>query len=174
MRLTAVLGTVLSIGVSAAFFASPAGARTSGKASFRGQIIAINQNGSRKVVSSIITVKGVFTGVGTIVEIDNRPGDPENVVRDDLVFPGGTMHIRTTNQAPQFSLDPQTCSATATIKQTARVQGGTGKFRRASGRFTARLRAWGVAARNPDGTCSMEADLLMDADSLSGRGTLSF
>ena len=174
MRLTAVLGTVLSIGVTAAFFATPAGARTSGKASFRGQIIAINQNGSRKVVSSIIVAKGPFNGAGTIVEIPNRPGDPENVVRDDLVFPGGTLHIRTTNQTPRFSADPQTCAVTATIRQRTRIVGGTGRFRAASGTFSARLRAWGVGARNADGTCNMQADLLIDGDAISARGTLSF
>ena len=28
--------------------------------------------------------------------------------------------------------------------------------------------------RNPDGSCNMQADLLLDADVVSGRGTLSF
>jgi hypothetical protein len=174
MRLTAVLGTVLSIGVTAALLAAPAGARTSGKASFRGQIIAIDQNGSRHVVSSIATLRGVVTGIGTIVETANRPGDPDNVVRDDLVFKGGKMHLRTTNQAPDVSGDPQTCAVKATIKQTARVQGGTGRFRNASGRFTSTVRGWGVAPRNPDGTCNMQADLLIEADLITARGTLSF
>jgi hypothetical protein len=161
-------------GRTAAFLAAPAGARTSGKASFRGQLIAINQNGSRHVVSSIATIKGVFTGIGTVVEIPNRPGDPDNVVRDDLVFKGGKMHLRTTDQTPEFSGDPQTCAVKATIKQTARVQGGTGRFRNASGRFRSMVRAWGVAGRNPDGTCNMDADLLIDADLISATGTLSF
>ena len=174
MRLTAVLGTVLSIGATAAFLAPPAGARTSGKATFRGQLIAINQNGSRHVVSSIATLRGVFTGIGTIVETPNRPGDPDNVVRDDLVFKGGKMHLRTTNQTPSFSGDPQTCAVKATIKQTARVQGGTGRFRNASGRFTSTVRGWGVAPRNPDGSCSQNAELLLEVDEVSARGTLSF
>ena len=174
MRLTAVLGTVLSIGVTAAFLAAPAGARTSGKASFRGQIVAINQNGSRHVVSSIATLRGVFTGIGTIVEIQNRPGDPDNVVRDDLVFKGGKMHLRTVNQAPDTSLDPQTCAGKATIKQTARVQGGTGRFRRASGRFTSTVRGWAVVARNADGSCNTESDALIEADLITASGTLSF
>jgi hypothetical protein len=174
MRLTAVLGTVLSIAATAAFLAAPAGARTSGKASFRGQLIAINQNGSRHVVSSIAVVRGVFNGVGTIKEIDNRPGDPENVVRDDLVFKAGKMHLRTVNQAPDISVDPQTCAGKVTIKQTARVQGGTGKFRRASGRFTSTVRGWAVLARSADGSCDMQGDALMDADLITATGTLSF
>jgi hypothetical protein len=33
----------------------------------------------------------VFRGVGRIVEIPNLPADPDNVSRDDLVFPSGTM-----------------------------------------------------------------------------------
>jgi len=174
MRLTAVLGTVLSIGMTAAFLAAPAGARTSGKATFRGQLIATSENGSRHVVSSIATFSGAFTAIGTIVEIPNRKGDPDNVVRDDLVFKGGKMHLRTTNQTPSFSGDPQTCAVKATIKQTARVQGGTGRFRNATGRFKSTVRAWGVAPRNPDGTCNMDADLLVEGDVISATGTLSF
>jgi hypothetical protein len=87
---------------------------------------------------------------------------------------GGKMHLRTTNQAPEFSGDPQTCAVKATIKQSARVQGGTGRFRNASGRFRSTVRAWGVAARNPDGTCNMEADLLIEADLITASGRLSF
>jgi hypothetical protein len=174
MRLTAVLGTVLSIAATAVFLAPPAGARTSGKATFRGQLIAINQNGSRHVVSSIATLRGVFTGIGTIVETQNRPGDPDNVVRDDLVFKGGKMHLRTVNRTPSFSGDPQTCAVKATIKQTATVQGGTGRFRNASGRFRSTVRGWGVAPRNADGTCNTDADLLVEADLITASGTLSF
>jgi hypothetical protein len=170
----AVLGTVLSIGVTFAVSPVPAAARTSGKESFRGQIIAPAKAGTRHAVSSIVVAEGVFTGAGKIVEVANRPGDPDDVSRDDLVFPGGTMHIRNTSQPPKVSADQQTCALTASIKQTTKVQGGTGKFRHASGTFTGTAHAWGVAARNPDGTCNMQADLLLDADAVAGRGTLSF
>ena len=54
------------------------------------------------------------------------------------------------------------------------VQGGTRKFRHASGTFAGVVRAWGVAARKPDGSCNTQADLLLDADAVSGRGTLSY
>jgi hypothetical protein len=171
---TAVLGMVLSVGLALAIPVAPAGARTTGKESFRGQIIAPALRGTRHVVSTIIVTKGAFAGVGKIVEIAKRPGDPGNVSRDNLVFPGGTMHIRSTSQAPQFSINQQTCAIKATIRQKTKVQGGTGMFRHASGTFAGTVRAWGVAARTRNGSCNMHADLLLDADVVSGRGTLSF
>jgi hypothetical protein len=170
----AALGTVLVIGTSLVVSAAPAAARTTGSESFRGQIIAPAKSGTRNVVSSIVVAQGVFTGVGKIVEVANRPGDPDNVSRDNLVFPSGTMHIRNTSQTPVFTMDPQTCAVTGRIKQTTRVQGGTRKFRHASGTFKGTVHAWGVAAHNPDGSCNQQAVLLLDADALSARGTLSF
>ena len=174
LNLRAARGTVLASGLMLATAAAPAAARTTGKESFRGQIIAPAESGTRTVASSIIVGQGVFTGVGKIVEVANRPGDPDNVTRDDLVFPSGTMHIRSTSQSPVFTVDPQTCVVKGRIKQTTKIQGGTRKFRHASGTFKGSVHGWGVAARNPDGTCNQQADLLVDADAVSGRGTLSF
>jgi hypothetical protein len=168
----AVLGTV-SIGVIVALSADPATARTTGKESFRGQIIAPAQSG-RHVVSSIIVARGVFAGVGRIVEVANKPGDPDNVNRDNLVFRGGTMHIRSTSQAPHFSVNRQTCLVKVTIKQTGKIVGGTGRFRHAAGTTAGNVRGWGVAARNADGTCNMRANFVLEADAVSARGTLSF
>jgi hypothetical protein len=57
------------------------------------------------VASSIIVFRGVFNGVGRIVEVPNRPGDPDTVSRDNLVFPGGTMHLRSKMVgSPHFTL----------------------------------------------------------------------
>lgn len=173
-KVRAALGTVLAIGFTLAVSTAPAVARTTGKESFRGQIIAPSESGTRTVVSSIIVANGVFTGVGRIVEVANRPGDPDNVNRDDLVFGQGRMHIRNTNQAPEFSVDPQTCAFTARLKQTSKIQGGTSKFRHASGTFASGVRAWGALARNPDGSCNEQADPLLEADVVFARGTLSF
>jgi hypothetical protein len=170
----AALITMLAIGTPLTALAVPAAARTTGKASFRGQIIAPAQSGSRTVVSSMIAFNGVFNGVGKIVEVPNRPGDPDNVSRDNLVFAAGTMHFVSTGQQPQITLDPQTCTGTVRIKQTAEVQGGTRKFRHASGTFKGTVNAYAVLARNPDGSCNQQADALLDADVVSGRGTLSF
>ncbi|UGS38394.1 hypothetical protein [Capillimicrobium parvum] len=60
------------------------------------------------------------------------------------------------------------------IKQTGKIQGGTRKFRHATGTFKGTVRAYAVLARNPDGSCNQQADALLDADAFSGRGTLSF
>ena len=165
----------LSVGGALAVLPVPALARVSGAESFRGQIIAPAVNGTRHVASSIIAAKGVFDGVGTIVEVANRPGDPDNVNRDDLVFPRGRLHIRSTFKgAPKVSADQTTCAVLARITMTTEVVGGTGIFRGASGRFAGRVRGWGVAARSADGTCDLRSDLLLDADEVAGSGTLSF
>jgi hypothetical protein len=166
--------TLLAIGTSLGGSAGPAAARTTGSESGRGQIIAVSQAGHRTVVSSIITLRGVFDGVGRIVEVPNRPGDPDNVSRDNLVFAGGTMHILNISRPPQIALNPQTCLATVRIKQTTKVQGGTRRFRRATGTFSSTVRAYAALARNPDGSCNQQADALLDADAISSRGTLSF
>src|SRR3954451_1435067 len=131
---------------------TPAGARTSGKESFRGVLVTTGESGTRTVVSSMIVAVGVFDGVGRIDEVENRPGDPDNVSRDDLVFAAGTMHIVTENGSANVSVNPTTCVITARIKQTTKINGGTGRFRRASGSFAGTVRAWGVAARAANGT----------------------
>jgi hypothetical protein len=164
---------IAAVGLTLAMAAGPAAAKTTGTESLRGQIIAPAKSGTRHLASSIIVAQGVFTGVGKIVEIPNRPGDPGNVSRDNLVFPTGTLHIRSTSQPPKVSFDPQTCAITATIKQATKVQGGTHKFRHASGTFASTIHAWGIAARNPDGSCNPQADLLLDADAISAQGTLT-
>jgi hypothetical protein len=168
------LGIALALGLIFAAAAAQAATRTTGKESFRGQIIAPAKSGTRTVVSTIIVARGVFDGAGKIVEVDNRPGDPDNVTRDDLVFPQGTLHIRSASRAPHFAVDPQTCAVTARVKQTTEIQGGTRRFRHASGTFTGSVHGWGVAARNPDGTCNQQADFLLEADAVSAHGTLSF
>ena len=173
-QVRATVGTLLAVGLTLAVSAGPAAARTTGKQSFKGVIVSSGESGTRTVVSSIVSASGVFTGTGRVVEVDNRPGDPDNVSRDDLVFRQGTLHIRNTSRPPTLSLNSQTCVFTARIRQTTRIQGGTDRFRGASGTFTGTVRAWGVAARNPDGTCSQEADLLVEADVFSARGTLLF
>jgi len=170
----AALVTMLAIATPLTALAGPAAARTTGKASFRGQIIAPARAGSRTVVSSMIAFKGVFNGVGKIVEVPNRPGDPDTVSRDNLVFAAGTMHLVSTSQQPQVTLDTQTCAGTVRIKQTGKVQGGTRKFRHATGTFKGTVVVHAVLARNPDGSCNQQADALLDADVVSGRGTLSF
>jgi hypothetical protein len=166
---------VVAVGLMLAALVAPAAARTTGKESFDGVIVAAGESGTRTVVSSVIVFRGVFNGVGRVVEVPNRPGEPDTVLRDDLVFARGTMHLRSMNGAVlSMSLNPQTCVFKGRIKQTGKVQGGTGRFRHASGNFAGVVRARWVAARNADGTCSQEQALLLEVDLVSGRGTLSF
>src|SRR3954447_25230836 len=172
-EVTAALGTLLAIGLTLVATVAPAAARTTGKQSFRGVIVASGESGIRTVVSTVIVARGVFMGDGRVVEVANRPGDPDNVSRDDLVFRRGRMHLVTTNKSFTPSVNPQTCANSVRIRQTQRIQGGTGAFRHAAGRFAGTLRGWGVTARNPDGTCSQQMAQLLEVAVFSMRGTLS-
>jgi hypothetical protein len=51
-------------------------------------IVASTKAGVRTVLASTIVARGVFNGVGRIVEVDNLPGDPDNVKRGTVE--GGT------------------------------------------------------------------------------------
>jgi hypothetical protein len=169
----APFGTLLAIGLALAATVAPASAQTTGKQSFNGVLVASGESGKRTITSTLIVAKGVFAGDGHVVEVANRPGDPDNVSRDNLVFPRGTMHLLTTNKSFTPSLNPQTCASKVVIRQTMKIQGGTGAFSHAAGSFTGTLRGQGVAARNPDGTCSQQMDLLLEVSVFSMRGTLS-
>jgi hypothetical protein len=151
----------------------PAGA-ASGAETFQGLIVASGASGTRTVVSSAIVARGVFTGAGRIVEIPDQPADPPNFSRDDLVFAAGTMHLVSTTTDIAFSIDPRSCVFSATLQQTSQIAGGTGMFANASGSGTATVQAHGIAARDPDGSCSQDRDALLDVDRISSAGTLSF
>jgi hypothetical protein len=156
--------------------AVPAAAATSGSETFKGTIVTSGVSGTRTVISSVIIFKGVFNGVGRVVELPNLPTDPDNVSRDDLVFPEGTMHLLTTGTGFSFSLNPHNCMFKATFQSSAEVTGGTGLFAAATGSFPANTaRAVGLGARDPDGSCSMTKPALHEVDKLSSSGgTLSF
>jgi hypothetical protein len=59
-------------------------------------------------ISSVAVAKGVFNGVGRIVEIPAQSGGPPNVSRDDLVYPEGT------------TLNPHSCLFRTTLQETRR------------------------------------------------------
>src|SRR5215472_5844493 len=166
-------GTAVAAAVATA---APAAAATSGSETFKGTIVASGVSGTRTVITSVIIAKGAFSGVGRIVEVDNRPGDPDNVNRDDLVFASGTMHIVNTILGSSFSANPRSCVFTATIPQTNEIVGGTGQFTNATGDFTATVTGKGVLARNPDGSCdfAFAHDPLHEVDMITATGTLSF
>ena len=155
--------------------AVPAAAATSGSQTFKGAIVTSGVSGTRTVITTVVIAKGAFNGVGRIVEVENQPGDPDRVTRDDLVFARGSMHlISTTLGDPQPSVNPRSCVATITIHQTGKVAGGTRQFTKAMGSFTATVTARAVLARNPDGSCSLEQDPLHEVDLITATGTLSF
>jgi hypothetical protein len=172
-RISRVLGLVLAVGLTLASSASAAAPRASGPESFRGVLVASGESGARTVISSLIVTKGVFTGAGTIVEVPNRPGDSDNVSRDDLVFPQGKMHLVSTNKSFKVTVNPKTCAVKVRIRQTGKITGGTGKFRHAHGTGTGGVRGRGVAGRNPDGTCSQQGALILEVDLVFSHGTLS-
>src|SRR2546426_1026949 len=140
MRLLArgVLGTLLGVGIALATSVSAA-AQTTGTETFNGTIVASGVAGTRVVVATSIVGRGVFNGGGRVVEIENLPGDPDNVSRDDLVFPGGTMHLVTTTLDFSASVDPRSCILSATLEQTQTIAGGTGRFADATGSFSGTL-----------------------------------
>src|SRR5438552_7008546 len=105
-QVSAVLGPLLAAGIALAL-AIPAAAATTGSETFNGVIVTSGVSGERVVVSSVVVAKGVFSGVGRVVEIPNLPGDPGNVSRDDLVFAEGSMHLVSTVVDFSFSVNPR-------------------------------------------------------------------
>jgi hypothetical protein len=153
--------------------AAPAAA-ASGTESFGGVILTSGRSGTRTVLSSAVLAKGVFNGVGHVVEIQNLPSDPDNVERDDLVFDAGSLHLLSTVEDFSVSVDPTSCVLRGTVQQTEEITGGTGQFAGATGTSTASVHILALAARNPDGTCSEELPPLWEIDTIASQGTLSF
>jgi hypothetical protein len=172
-RIRGALGVLAAVGMALAV-AAPAAAATTGNETFKGVIVTSGVSGERVVVNSVVVAKGVFSGVGEVVEVPNLPGDPDNVSRDDLVFAEGSMHLVNTTVEFSFSVNPHSCLARATLQQTGEVVGGTGLFADASGSFTATVTGPAILARNPDGSCSFEQPALHEVDRFAASGTLSF
>jgi hypothetical protein len=168
----AILGVMLAA-VTVAAFASGANATTSGNETLNVTLIARTVAGERTVLTSVVRARGVFNGVGRIVEVDNLPGDPDNVLRDDLVFGNGSLHLVSMIVGGSQSLDPRTCRLTATIQQTGEVVGGTGEFAAASGSFAGELSGSATLARNPDGSCSQDTSRI-ETTEITSTGSLSF
>jgi hypothetical protein len=164
-------GTALAISAAAAM---PAAAATSGSETFSGTIVTSGVSGTRTVISSVVVAKGVFTGVGRIAEIPSLPTDPDNVSRDDLVFPEGTMHLVSTTVGASFTLNPGSCLFRLTLQQTGEISGGTGQFTDATGSGTGTVSGQGLLPRNPDGSCSTTQPALHEVDMIESSGTLSF
>jgi hypothetical protein len=125
------------IALAVAATALPAAAATSGSETVSGILVTSGTSGTRTAISTVAVAKGVFQGVGRIVEIPAQPGDPANVSRDDLVYPEGTMHlVNTTVGITSFTLNPHNCLFSVTLQESSQITGGTGLFANASGTFT--------------------------------------
>jgi hypothetical protein len=103
-QMRGALGALLTVGIALAVSA-PATAQTTGNETFKGVIVTSGLSGARVVVNSVVVAKGVFRGVGRIVEIENLPTDPDNVSRDDLVFADGSIHLLSTTLGFSFDIN---------------------------------------------------------------------
>ena len=174
-----VKGALLAAGTALAISAAPAmpaAAATSGTETLSGTIVfaAVPGTNTRTVISSVVRARGLFKGVGRVVELVPPAA---GVSQDDLVFRSGTMHVVNTPGPPlSSSINPHSCLFTGTQQLTWDVTGGTGQFDHATGSFTGTVSAVALLARNPDGSCSL-APLpfpRLEVDKFAESGTLSF
>jgi len=172
-----VTGALLAAGIALAVSAAtavPAAAATSGGETVNGILVTSGVSGTRTDISSVAVAKGVFDGVGRIVEIPAQPGDPPNVSRDDLVYPVATMHLVNTTVGFSSTLNPHSCLFRATLQEDSQITGGTGLFAHASGTFTGTISPQGLLPRNPDGSCAVGQPSLHEVDTVTFSGTLTF
>jgi hypothetical protein len=172
-----VSGVLLGAGITLAIFAAtvlPAAAATSGSETVQGLLVTSGVSGTRTDISSVAVARGVFDGVGRIVEIPAQPGDPPSVSRDDLVYPEGTMHLVNTTVGFSSTLNPRSCLFRATLQENSKITGGIGLFAHASGTFTGTISPHGLFPRNPDGSCAVGQPSLHEVDTVTFSGTLSF
>jgi hypothetical protein len=175
-RLLATLAVLLAVtGLAVAGPTSAASAQTSGPESSTGFLIATGMSGERVVLATNIRARGVFNGVGKIVELPPQSGDQDNMNRDDLVFRQGTLHLFSFVQDVRIvSFNPNSCRFAVTITQTTQFAGGTGIFAGATGTGTGQVDGTGMAQRNPDGSCNLDLPPAHERDAVSGSGTLKF
>jgi hypothetical protein len=165
-------GGLVALAAVTTIHVGPAGAHDGSNQQFKGVIVASGETGARQVVATRVRARGVFDGVGHVVELDNLPGDPDNVNRDDLVFKRGTVHLRNEVTSFAFDVDPRTCRATAEIHQVNTIEGGTGLFADATGTFTATVTGRSAFSRRADGSCDVDRAPLTERDEFVASGTL--
>jgi hypothetical protein len=169
------LSALLVVGVMLITAASAPGvARTSGSERFDGGLVVSNASGKRTVAGSVVAMSGVFTGVGRIVERPNRAGDSGKVSRDDLMFAAGALHIVNLTGHTSLAVNPRTCTARFKAQETTTVDGGTGRFAGATGTFAGTVSGSGVLRRKPDGSCDPKHPPLVEIDTVTGTGALTF
>jgi hypothetical protein len=164
---------VIALG-GGAWAAQPAAASVTGAEKLSAVLVKIDPAGTRQLVISHVVARGVFDGVGRIVERDNLPTDPDNVNRDDLIFSEGILHIFNENLDVSFSVNDRSCTFEVFVQQITHVDGGTGLFANAAGSFNSTVRAVGVAARNPDRSCDLETqEPVLEVDLVAASGSLT-
>ena len=152
-----------------------AAAATSGTEALSGTIVfaAVPGTNTRTVIGSAVLARGVFKGVGRVVEL--VPPNAAGASQDDLVFRSGTTHVVSALGNPlSSSVNPHSCLFTGTSQLTWDVTGGTGQFGDATGRITGTVSAVALLARNPDGSCSFTQLPRHEVDKFAESGSLSF
>jgi hypothetical protein len=172
-RVGRVLGVLLALAIVPPSAPAPAATTKGGSEALTGAVVTSGRSGTRTVLRSAILARGAFNGVGRIVEVQSLPADAGNVSRDDLVFAAGTLHVVTKSSGLSLSMNPRTCAFNLRARQTTTIEGGSGRFSAATGRFTGTVEAIGLAARGSDGSCTLQRDALAEFDALRSRGSLS-
>ena len=165
---------VVALAAAALALCAPASAQAPGSETMAIVIVAKTTSGVRTVLGTAVNARGVLNASGKLVEVDSLPTDPDTVLRDDLVFRDGSLHLVSTTVSFDFSIDPRSCIGSLVVGSSAVIDGGTGRFANAAGSFAGTLRGHALAARNPDGSCSLEQPPLVEVDKVSEVGTLSF
>jgi len=113
--------------------------------------------------------------VGKVVEVANRPGDSQRVSRDNLVFPEGTLHLKSVTTKASIVPDSKACTFTFKVQQIGTIEGGTGRFVNATGSsHNSLVTGHGIGGRKPDGSCNMNRALQIEIDTFSSSGTFSY
>jgi hypothetical protein len=93
-----------------------------------------------------VIASGVFTAGGT---------DHMGSKVDTLVFPTGSFKVAHSKGTGSQKLNPKTCLATASLRGTVALSGGTGAYKGISGKGTYQLSELAIFAKS-GGKCTMK------------------
>ncbi len=159
-----IMLTALGAAMPLLFMAGPSEAATASRPQ-RFVVILTPDSGIGRVIAT-----GPITGVGTVSNGDAPDGQPFN---STFSLPGGDVFLTVTPTSNTFNPDPRSCVASATGTDAFRITGGTGAFRGAIGSGNDTGRGTFVFARNPDGTCNLDAPPVAGVFIVQGSGTAS-
>ena len=161
----------LALGAGASTI-QPAGAATVNE-KIDGVLVAVpSPSGERQLLASPAVARGVFNGVGRFVELPSGDSGPILV---DAVFAAGTLKLEIINgDDGVLEINARSCIFMFVGPQEVHVvEGGTGRFKGATGNLVDTLTARGVAARNPDGSCDENQAPVIEVDTVTASGTLT-